>query len=40
LSGLIDEGQKRVLCRIRGEKMPRRISQPFDSTEHSEEDSK
>jgi hypothetical protein len=40
LSGLIDEGQKGALRRQGGEKMPRRIPQPFDSTEHSQEGAK
>jgi hypothetical protein len=40
LSGLIDEGQKGALSGQGGEKMPRRIPQPFDSTEHSQQDSK
>ena len=33
MSGLIDEGQKGASRRKGGEKIPRRIPQPFDSTE-------
>jgi len=40
LSGLIDEDQKGALRRERGEKMPRRVAQPDDSRERSEEDSR
>jgi hypothetical protein len=40
LGGLIDEGQKGALRTEREEKMPRRVPQPDDSREYSEEDSK
>ena len=40
MSGLIDEGQKGALRRDGGEMILRRIPQPFDSTEHSQQDSK